>query len=624
VRRGLAGLALAGLMLAGQAGAQTSAPAEARVTVPYQSITSSMAGRTVTLTGHDLTIDDLVAIARYGAKVKIGETLRDGAAASYGLLLQAQAEGVPVYLFNRRPGSGREDASLTGEPGSPSYEAEIARRYAKRPPSALPFGFGPDIAEEEVGRAMLAVDLNNMRYLAASPAFVDGIAALLNAGVTPAVYWRGAIGEADFVPTGQTLQGHGFAYYKGRRMQAADALRAAGLKPVQLSGGDGALVTTSALTAGFAALLVHDLHQTLQWHDLIWAMDLAAMNGSIGPITMPVQSVRPFAWPNYAARRELEMLRGSYVFNDEPRIIQDPESLRATVWRVGSLWESWAKLRDTVLVQLNSTDHNPTVRPGIAPEDSWELATPQMMKYHVKGGRFSNGVGGYVLSNSNWDPHPLVDTVEQVTIPLASLMVAVVERIHRFEDDFFTGVDAKAFLAKHGGGTGAVNGGGGGAIADALWQELKPLANPVSPDGVTADRGVGDLDAVPMLKLMRLRQAMHVSQDILGQDMLNAAYWLDIRALEKPDRDFGTVVTPLWKQLREAVPFRQPSAGSQIGVARTGDAEPETKPMADMPGNLASRMIRDTAPTRFYADTGVTMPGGAPKIPRAEPTHAAR
>ena len=111
---------------------------------------------------------------------------------------------------------------------------------------------------------------------------VQGIADLLNHGVTPAVRWHGAIGEADFVPTGAVLRGHGFAYFKGVRMPAAEALSKAGLKPVQFQGADGNLVTTSALTAGFAALLVDDLRHLIEWHDLIWAMDLDAMNGSIG------------------------------------------------------------------------------------------------------------------------------------------------------------------------------------------------------------------------------------------------------------------------------------------------------------------------------------------------------
>ncbi|WP_157218880.1 aromatic amino acid ammonia-lyase [Flavisphingomonas formosensis] len=600
-----------------------SGPASAET--DYRPITPTMADRTVTLTGHDLSIDQLVDIARFGAKVRVADELRDGAAASFGLILQAQAEKVPVYLFNRLPGSGREQASLVGDPDSETFKAEIARRYAPPETPQLPAGFGEDIKDEEVGRAMLAVDLNNMRYLAASPAYVQGIADLLNHGVTPAVYWRGAIGEADFVPTGQTLRGLGLAYFKGRRMPAAEALSAAGLHPIQFAGADGNLVTTSALSAGFAALLVYDLRRFLGWHDLIWSMDLNAMNGSIGPLSLPVQSTRPFPWANFAARRVLEMLKGSYVFNGEYRIIQDPESLRATVWRAGSVWQSWARLRDTVLIQMNSTDHNPTIRPGFSPGDSWELATPQLLKYHVKGGRWSNGMGGYILSNSNWDPYPLVDDVEAFSIPLTNLMVAVVERVHRFEDSFFTVTDPKEVLKTHGqpGGASGVGGsGGGGGIIDALWQELKPLANPVAPDGVTADRGVGDLDAVPMLKLMRLRQAMGIAQDMLGQDMLNAAFWMDIRKLEDPARSFGPAPTSLWTTLRQLVPFqRQPSlgpAGTASGLATTPAA------LSDTPANLASSFLRSHAPDEFDAAIAVPMPGGEPVIPRAGLTRASR
>jgi histidine ammonia-lyase len=579
----------------------------------YRAISPTMADKTITLTGHDLSIEQLVQIARYGAKVAISPELRDGAAASFGLILEAQAEGVPVYLFNRSPGSGRETASLKGDPDSPEYKAEISRRYETPGTFGLMFGFGEEIPDEAVGRAMLAVDLNNMRYLAASAAFVQGIADLLNHGVTPAVHWRGAIGEADFVPTGTLLRGQGYAYYKGARMPASEALEKAGLKPIKFDGADGNLITTSALTAGFAALLVHDLRQLIEWHDLIWSMDLTGMNGSIGPLTMPVQATRPFAWPNYAAERELDMLKGSYVFNDEYRIIQDPESLRATVWRDGGVWQAWARLRDSTLIQMNSTDHNPTIRPDIAPGDSWELSTPQLMKYYVKGGKYSHGKHGYVLSNSDWDPYPLVDDVEAFPIALVNLMVAVVQRIHRFDDPFFTVTDAASVLkaqAGPGGVSGVGAGGGGGGIADALWQELKPLANPVPPDGVTADKGVGDLDAVPMLKLMRLKRAMDVSRDILAQDLLNAAFWMDIRKLEKPDRTFGRAPNSVWTSFREVIPFRRDPA----------------KPLpADSNADAAVRFLITNAPVSFYGSSAIVMPGGNdPKPPRAEPKTATK
>ena len=579
----------------------------------YRPIKPTMADKTITLTGHNLTIDQVVQIARYGAKVQPSPDLLQGAADSFGLILQAQAEGVPVYLFNRNPGSGRETVSLKGDPGAPEFKAEIARRYAAEAGGAdWLAGFGEDIPDEDIGRAMLAVDLNNMRYLAASPQFVQGIADLLNHGVTPAVHWRGAIGEADFVPTGEVLRGRGVAYYQGARMPALEALQQAGLKPIQFEGADGNLFTTSALTAGFAALLVNDLRQLIEWHDLIWAMDLNGMNGSIGPLSMPVQSTRPFAWANFAAARTLDMIKGSYVFNSDYRIIQDPESLRATVWRDGGVWQAWARLRDSTLIQMNSTDHNPTVRPDISPADSWELSTPQLMKYYVKGGKYSNGKHGFILSNSDWDPYPLVDDVEAFPIALVNLMVAVVQRVHRFEDTFFTVTDARDVLAAQagpGGVSGVGTGGGGGALADALWQELKPLANPIPPDGVTADKGVGDLDAVPMLKLMRLRDAMNVARDILGQDLQNAVFWLDIRKLEKPQREFGAAPTAAWTAFRKVVPFRR---------------GPGTAPLPASASDLATEYLKTTPASTFYSGIAIAMPGGnEPQIPLAQPRRAA-
>ncbi len=313
----------------------------------YRPISATTTNRTITLTGHDLTIDQVVDIARHGAKVAVSGEAMQRAADSFGLMLEAQHEGIPVYRFNRLAGSGREIATMTGDPDSPENTAKLAARHDARSGTIGqgPFaGFGEDIPDEDIGRAMLAVNANIVTYEAASPAYIKGIVDLLNYGVTPAVHWRGAIGESDFVPVAATMTGRGFAYFKGLRMPAAEALAKAGLKPIHLEGNDEALGTTSALTAGFAALLVNDARELIEWHDLIWAMDLDGMNGNVGPLSMPVQATRPFPWANFAALRVLDMLRGSYVFDDEYRILQDAESLRATVWRDGGVWGAWARV----------------------------------------------------------------------------------------------------------------------------------------------------------------------------------------------------------------------------------------------------------------------------------------
>ena len=84
------------LALAGAANAQ------------FNQITPTKAGETIVLDGHSLTIEQLVDVARSGARIEVAPDALERAAASYGLMLQAQAEGVTVYRFNRGAGQQRE------------------------------------------------------------------------------------------------------------------------------------------------------------------------------------------------------------------------------------------------------------------------------------------------------------------------------------------------------------------------------------------------------------------------------------------------------------------------------------------------------------------------------------
>ena len=235
---------------------------------------------------------------------------------------------------------------------------------------------------------------------------------------------------------------------RARRMAAADALAEAGLKPIQPFAADtNALTSSNAYATGIAALAVNDAQRALEWADLIYAMDLDGMNSSITPISEVVQRERPFRWLNWEASRVRDMIKGSYLFSDDPhRIIQDPESLRASAIRQASAWQDWGNLRDAVVLQMNSSDHNPAVRTDLSPQDSWELSTPQMMKFYVKGGKSSNGKHGYIVSNANWDPYPMANKLEDFLIALANMDIAVSLRIDRFSNTFFTSADAAQVL----------------------------------------------------------------------------------------------------------------------------------------------------------------------------------
>src|ERR1700727_2951001 len=104
----------------GLLGISIAAAAYAAPPVPYHPIAPTLSERTIVLTGRDLSIDQVVQVARYGAKVALSPEARQRSADAHALLLEAAAEGVSVYWFNRGSGSGRERFIFTGDPLSPA------------------------------------------------------------------------------------------------------------------------------------------------------------------------------------------------------------------------------------------------------------------------------------------------------------------------------------------------------------------------------------------------------------------------------------------------------------------------------------------------------------------------
>lgn len=554
----------------------------------YNPITPTMAGQTITLTGKNMTADQVVQIARYGAKVTLSTAARQRSLDAYGLLLEGAREDVPIYWFNRGSGANRLTVIFQGDPMSPANKAFLLASQLKTFQRGTRGGQGPEVADEEIVRAMMAVRANSMTYEAASPQLTQMLLDLLNNDITPVVQSRGTPGEGDLPQLGNvegTMVGKGDAYYHGVRMSAAQALAQAGLQPLApFAADDAALTSSNSYAEGQAALLVSDTRRTLDWADLIYAMDLNGMNSSVTPLGSPVQSYRPFRWLNFDADRVLNMIRGSYLFDADPnRIIQDPESLRASSQRQGSAWQAWNQLRKDLVLQINSSDHNPAVRPGVSPTDSWELSTPQFKQFYVKGGPLSHGQHGYILSNANWDPYPFANDVEALTNAIANMDAAVGQRIQRFTSTFFT-IVGPSDVFDPSEAANAPPRGSDYAIAD-LTAEIQTLVNPVPAQGNAIVRNVEDLQAETRLKVSKARLAVDDTMQLLAQDILTASYWMDVRQKEQALRRFGQAPTAAWNAFRAVVPWQQ---------------DPATRPDVP-PATLAYSFLQANPASTYYA-----------------------
>lgn len=546
--------AVAGVLVTLSGGLAATAAAE------YNPIVPTQAGRTVTLDGKSMTIEEVVAIARHGAKVELSPAARKRSKDAYELLLQGAKQGIPIYWFNRAPGSGRETVIFEGDPLTPENKQLLLTRQLATFKRGASAGIGPEVADEEIVRAMMAVRANTMVYEAASPPLTQMLLDLLNKNISPVVMSRGSPGEGDLPMmsnVGATMVGAGQAYYQGRRMPAAQALALAGLQPLApFAADDAALTSTNAYSAGQAALLVHDAKRLLDWSDLTFSMSMLGLNSSVTPLAEVPQEARPFPFQNWQARRLLDLIKGSYLFDLEPdgkRIIQDPLSFRDYNQRNGAAWQEWAQLKKNMLIQINSSDHNPAVVPGTKPSDSWELNTPWLKQYYVNSG----GKKGFILSNSNFVALPWANDMEAFTIALAQSIAGSVQRDMRFPDTFFTVVApsdvlSSDVLAK------AAPQAQSYTISD-LMAEVQQLANPIPAQGNALVRNVEDMEMFTRQKVARARLAVDNAFRLVAQEALSATYWMNVRAAQRPSRSFGAAPAAAWQALRAVIPWQADS-----------------------------------------------------------------
>src|ERR1700738_1229521 len=191
-------LTLGALTLLGTGLVHTSASAASA----YSPITPTMADRTITLTGRDLTIEQIVQVARHGAKVQLSPEAQQREADNYGLLLEATTEGVPVYWFNRGTGAQRETVLFEGDATSPANKPKLEAQQLERFRLGALVGFGPEVDAEEIVRATMVVPANAITSTAPSPAVAHMLLELINKRITPVVQSRGTVGEGDLAQLG--------------------------------------------------------------------------------------------------------------------------------------------------------------------------------------------------------------------------------------------------------------------------------------------------------------------------------------------------------------------------------------------------------------------------------------
>ncbi|QYR52284.1 HAL/PAL/TAL family ammonia-lyase [Lysobacter soyae] len=172
--------------------------------------------------------------------------------------------------------------------------------------------------ETDVVRAMLAIRINTLLrgHSGIRLQTVEALTRMLNAGVVPVVPKLGSVGASgDLAPLSHlaiVLLGQGEAFYEGERLSGAEALKRAGLAPVQLQHKEGlALNNGTAQMLATGVLAIAKLERLLDVADIAAAMTIEGFAGRTGAFAEEVHALRPHPGQVHVARQLRTLLHGS-------------------------------------------------------------------------------------------------------------------------------------------------------------------------------------------------------------------------------------------------------------------------------------------------------------------------
>ncbi len=203
-----------------------------------------------------LTFAEVVAVARRGAAVRLTDDAVAAMAAARTRVDELAESPTPAY------GVSTGFGALATRHIDPSLRAQLQRSLVRSHAA----GSGPEV-EAEVTRALMLLRLHTLAtgHTGVRPKTAKVLADLLNAHITPVVHEYGSLGcSGDLAPLSHvalTIMGEGVVRdAAGNLTGAAEALKQAGIEPVELAAKEGlALINGTDGMLGMLILAMDDL-----------------------------------------------------------------------------------------------------------------------------------------------------------------------------------------------------------------------------------------------------------------------------------------------------------------------------------------------------------------------------
>ncbi len=452
--------------------------------------------------GH-ITLDQLQAIHSGVQHIAFPASAYEAIRASQQVV-QAAADGdAPVYGVNT--GFGKLANQRISKDQLATLQLNLIRSHS--------VGVGEPLAPEIMRLMMVTKAASLARgYSGVREVVVDTLLAVHNAGLVPYVPSKGSVGASgDLAPLSHmtlALLGEGDMLQNGQRVPAAQALKAAGIAPLQLGAKEGlALINGTQTSTALALHALLSFEPVLEAALVIGALTVDAARGSDGPFDPRIHLLR--GQPGqmdvaqyYRALLQGSVIRASHAEGDDR--VQDPYSLRCQPQVVGACLDQLRHGALVLLREANAVTDNPLV-----------FAQDQAM-----------------ISGGNFHAEPVALAADGMALAIAEVGAIAERRIAMLIDSGvsrlppFLTADAglnSGFMIAH-------------VTAAALASENKSLAHPASVDSLPTSANQEDHVSMATFAARRLQQMIDNTAHILGIELLVAAQGIEfLRPLKSSD-----------------------------------------------------------------------------------------
>lgn len=387
-----------------------------------------------------------------------------------------------------------------------------------------------DLISKEISRLMLQLKIHalGLGFSGISKETFDRLMYFSEHDLIPVIPEKGSVGASgDLAPLAHmSLPLLGFGSFWNEQgtdtVPADEVLKKHNLEPVELQPKDGlSLINGTQLMSSYGAYVLEKTLTLLKSADLLGAMSLEALQGSIKPFDERVHQIRPHSGQQIVAENVRTLLKESEILESHRNCgkVQDPYSLRCIPQVHGASRDAIAHCVNTVETEINSVTDNPLVFPD-----------------------------GDIISGGNFHGQPLALVLDYAAIALAEIASISERRTYLMLEGHDglptllmeeTGINSGFMIPQY--------------TAAALVSENKVLCHPASVDSIPTSLGQEDHVSMGSIGALKLLNVFKNVEQVLAIELFTAAQALDFRKPLKP----GNGVALAHKYIREQIPHAQ-------------------------------------------------------------------